>query len=293
MSAAGTQTILFATLVALLGATPVAAQRGGGRGGGGHGGGFHRGGGHYSGHFGGGYSSFGWPYRSGWWWGSSPYIRTGLGYSPLSAFAVVDTDISPENAEVWLDEVYIGTADDFDGNPDYLYLKPGSYRLEFRYMGYGTYGINLDARRGQKVNLDKDMPQLADRGKPDTFDPVRKPMPFGRMFESGGKPSSLAILSREDDEEQPRNNQAEKMPLPALAANQGSLRLLVLPDDAAVYLDDRLIGTAEDLSTDRRGVRAEAGKHTLTVARPGFKTKTLDVEVVAGKAVNVVMALEN
>lgn len=293
MRSTGTHTIIFATLIALLGTSPAAAQhRGGGRGGG------HFGGGHLTGigHYGGGYYSvghysYGWPYGVGWWRSPSVYVGPSYPYSALPAFAVVDTDVSPEAAEVWLDGVYIGTADDFDGYPDYLYLKPGSYRLEFRYQGFETYGINLDARPGQKANLDKDMPRLAGRGKLDPFDPVRKPMPYGRLFESGGKPASLAAPRREDGWE-PRAQQAEKTPLPPLAANQGSFRILALPDDAAVYLDDRLVGMAEELSANSRGVRAAAGPHTVTVARPGFKTKTLDVEAVAGKAVNVVVELE-
>lgn len=303
MRSTGTHTLILATLIALLGTTPAAAQhRGGGRGGGGHGGGGYFGGGHLSGagHHGGGYYgaghySYGWPYGGGWWRSPSVYVGPSYRYSTLPAFAIVDTDVSPEAAEVWLDGVYIGTADDFDGYPDYLYLKPGSYRLEFRYQGYETYSINLDARSGQKVNLDKDMPELASRGKAEPFDPARKPMPYGRLFEPGGKPASLAPPRREDGEE-PRNNsverQAEKTPLPPLAANQGSFRILALPDDAAVYLDDRLVGMAEELSANSRGVRAAAGPHTVTVARPGFKTKTLDVEAVAGKAVNVVVELE-
>lgn len=218
---------------------------------------------------------------------------------------MVDTDISPEDAEVWLDGVYIGIADDFDGNPDFLYLKPGRYHLEFRYQDHETYDINFDARPGQKVNLDRDMLRPAGRGKLDSSDPVRKPMPYGRVFEQGGKPMSLAGPRKGDDEDyyaprhnlgrsdkEPRSDQAERTPVPALGANQGSLRILVLPDDAAVYLDDRLIGMAEDLSANSRGVRAGVGKHTITVARPGFKTKTLDVEVIAGKAINVVVELE-
>lgn len=104
----------------------------------------------------------------------------------------MDTDISPENAEVWLDGVYLGIADDFDGQPDFLYLKPGRYRLEFRFQGYETYGIDLEARQGQKVSFDKDMPRLAGSGKLDAFDPPRKPMPYGRVFEPGGKPAILA-----------------------------------------------------------------------------------------------------
>ena len=345
MRSTGTRTIIFTTLIALFGTIPVAAQHGGGGGhmggGGGHmgGSGSHMGGsgshiggsgshigsgrhsighygghsiGHYGGYYGGHYGGYyglglyyGWPYWGGWRGGPSAYIGAGYIDPDLPALTVVDTDISPEDAEVWLDGVYIGTADDFDGYPDYLYLKPGRYRLEFRYQGYETYALSLDARPGQKVNLNKNLPHLAGARNLDAIDPVRRPMPYGRAFEPGGKPTALTDARTEDDADydahrhgagrndmEPQSGQAERAPAAALGANQGSLRILVLPDDAAVYLDDRLIGTAEYLLANRRGVRASAGKHTITIVRPGFKTKTVDVEVVSGKAINVVADLE-
>ena len=275
------------------------------------------------------WSSVGWWYGSpywGPWWGSrSIYISSRYdGVRGAGSFAVVDTDISPEEAEVWVDNVYVGTADDFDGNPDFLYLKPGKYHLEFRYGGHDTYGLDLEAKRGERVNLDKKMPRVAGRGRLDSFDPERKPMPFGRMFEPGGKP--VAVEARQasrydvdddaergddaeigdDDEDvdvrrdrvgrydkETRQRHVEDAPAPTtVTTDKGRLRIQVTPDDAAVYLDDRLVGTADDLAANGRGIRTDAGKHTVTVTRPGYKTKTVDVEALAGKAIDVVVELE-
>jgi len=102
--------------------SPVLAQR---RGGGGRGG-------RVSVFVGGGW---GW----GWGWGWPGYYGPAYGpgyvYGPAAQWAVIDTDISPEEARVYLDGRYIGTADDFDGWPDYLYLRRGHYRIEFRMDG--------------------------------------------------------------------------------------------------------------------------------------------------------------
>ena len=89
----------------------------------------------------------GWGWRGGWgwgWWGW-PYYGPYYGpvyrhYGPYDSrppvWAAIDADVSPEEARVYLDGKYIGIADDFDGYPDYLYLRRGHYRLEFKLDGY-------------------------------------------------------------------------------------------------------------------------------------------------------------
>jgi hypothetical protein len=61
------------------------------------------------------------------------------------------------------------------------------------------------------------------------------------------------------------------------------LRLTVEPNDAAVYVDDRFVGTAEEVNSLDRGVPLTPGKHRVTVSRPGFRDKTLDVTVETGQ----------
>lgn len=111
-------------------------------------------GGHYRPYYG-GYSS---PYYGGGYYGPSYSQR----YSRYSSpdWAAIDTDISPEEAEVYLDGEFIGSADNFDGYPDFLYLTPGSHVLEFRRDGYETRSIEIDARPGEKLDLDFRLPTL-------------------------------------------------------------------------------------------------------------------------------------
>ena len=78
----------------------------------------------------------------------------------------------------------------------------------------------------------------------------------------------------------------------ALPAERGRLRFEIQPADAAVYLDDEYIGTGRELAGLRRGVPADAGKHTVSVVRPGFVTKTIEVEAKPGAAIDVVVELE-
>lgn len=269
------------------------------------------------------------PYWSSWWWGGywgpSVYVyRDGYRrHLDISRYAVVDTDISPETAEVWLDGHYIGSADDFDGFPDVLYLRPGAYKLEFRHPKYETLALDLDVKRGEKVDLNQELRLKPGRGRLDSFDPPGKGVPNGRVFGPKATPEAPDVEERswsrddeedEDDEElsdaeeaRPEREEAwdrdrERLrdrdrtdagaTADARPSERARLRWKVTPSDAAVYVDDRYLGTGEELSDARKGLPAEAGKRAITVLRPGYKTRTLEVEAKAGETVDVVIELE-
>lgn len=105
-----------------------------------------------------------------------------------SRYARVDTDVNPDEAELWLDGKFVGTADDFDGFPDFLYLKPGKYHLEFKLPGHEGYSVDLDLQRGEMVNLNRKLKRLPGVGKLDSFPERKKGTPYGRVFGPGGAP---------------------------------------------------------------------------------------------------------
>jgi hypothetical protein len=85
---------------------------------------------------------------------------------------------------------------------------------------------------------------------------------------------------------------ARPEPLPRPAGNRARMRFKVTPEDAAVYIDDKYLGAGEDLAANPHGIVTDPGTHTITVARPGYKTKTVDITVRIGAPVDVVMELE-
>src|SRR5579864_3086258 len=135
---------------------------GGSRIGGSHGGGDHGGGSrfrseHHGSHDRGRHRGRGWVFFGGpfwgpwdWWlWGcpydpgcyGPPYVADGGGEQGYREddqddWGMVDTEIWPDKARVYLEGRYIGSAEDFDGSQDFLYLRPGDYTLEFRLEGY-------------------------------------------------------------------------------------------------------------------------------------------------------------
>jgi len=325
----------FAVLAAI--AAPLsAAPRGGhsGSGSGRHGSGFgHRGSGRVivvrpSFGFG-----FGWGYGPYWYdpyyygYGYGPYYRGGYGYGygyRDSNWAVVDTDVSPESARVYLDGQYIGTADDFDGFPDYLYLRPGRYRLEFRLDGFQPRTIEVNARPGVKIDVDDKLTRMAGAPRYGSYD---TPEPQGGVRRYWGKRGDASVeWTGESDgyadgrryreprrdrygddeytEERDRDDREidvdrrelrrEESRRGGAPAEQGDTRIVleIRPDDASVYLDDRFIGKASELDSDG-GIGVAPGRHVLIVSRPGYRERRLDVNVSRGETENVEVTLEH
>jgi hypothetical protein len=349
-------------LVALVSlAVPLsAAPRGGGGrgGGGGHhgGGGYHGGGGGYRGGHGGyrgghgGYygGRWGWGWGWGWGWpyyGYSPYwygyagypgyygygYPYGSGYGPATNWAVVDTDVSPESARVYLDGTYIGTADDFDGFPDYLYLQRGEYRLEFRLDGFETRTIGLEARPGTQIDVDEKLGRIAGAAHYGSYD---TPEPAGGVRRFWGKRNHSTVeITEEDmygegrrysddryrddryrDDRYRERDEEYAVPNPDDRYREGdrgyanepprqeewrgnspaaNARLLfhVRPSDASIYVDGRYIGKASELSPDT-GIALAPGRHKIAVSAPGYRERLLEVDLARGESENVEVNLE-
>jgi hypothetical protein len=65
----------------------------------------------------------------------------------------------------------------------------------------------------------------------------------------------------------------------------------VQPADAAIYLNDKFVGTGEELSTLSRGLQVPPGQHSITVSRPGMKSEERTVVVGPGKSETVEISL--
>jgi hypothetical protein len=274
------------------------------------------------------YGYYGYPYGYRYGYGG------GYGYAPSREWAVVDTDVSPESARVYVDGQLIGTADDFDGYPDYLYLRRGHYRIEFRLPGYQTRAIDVDARPGTKVDVDDKLAKIPGSAQYGSYD---DPLPSGEVRRFWGKRGNATAAITGDDEiygsgprryrERPRDRDdeyyredrdqdrddddvdvdrapAETRPAPRddgwrnrsegharMEHGDTWLHLNVHPTDAAIYLDDRFIGTASELDGEP-GIAVPPGSHTIVVSRPGYRDKRVPVNVSRGETEKVDVQLE-
>lgn len=284
---------------------------------------------------------WGWSYP-GWYYPYGYAPDYGRYYDPRARFEAVKTDVSPEEARVYLDGRLIGIADDFDGWPDYLYLARGRYRLEFRLEGYESQTVDVDARPGTRIELDNKLKKI-----PGVHPSYEGPRIEGDVQRFWGKRRSATAPMRpggeryrdegrqyRDEDRRPDQNQdvqaapyddedtegdaggqpqsvappAERMTPPASedwrGGDRGSdteirdsgervrLHLKVEPSDAAVYLDDRFIGTAEEVNSLDRGVAVSPGRHTVTISRPGFQERSKQIDVKSGDNPSLELSLE-
>ena len=216
-----------------------------------------------------GFTPFYYGYNYGYGYGyPAPYPYYG-GYQPyyVSNLGYLDTDISPEEAEVVVDGEYAGTADDFDGFPDYLALEPGRHTLIFRAPGRRTVTRVVRVARGAVIDLDFTLP----KGEGEESPPA------------GSSRLEVGALTDEPDSEREE---------PEAAAEPGFARLSITPADASVYLDHEYLGTAALVSRLHGDLRLEPGGHLLQVVRPGYVSGERDFVVAPGERRRVQIDLE-
>jgi len=269
-----------------------------------------------------GWGGPGWGWGWGWGWGYPAYgypYGYGYGYGGANQWARVKTDVEPEEAWLYLDGRLIGTADDFDGFPDFLYLGRGHYRLEFRLPGFETKTVDIDAQPGQALRINDHLQKISGAKEYGTYDSpkieggIQRFWAKRRPARQGGYGST--VPSNEDGEDEPANAPGQAPPS-GPRGNEGDwrgappsgdvrqepphspsydsrshLKLHIQPADAAVYIDDRFVGTAGEVNSLERGIPVSPGKHTVMVSRPGYKDRSIDVEVGSGASEPVSLTL--
>ena len=208
---------------------------------------------------------------------SGAAIATFSGPSPL------EIAVSPKSALVYLNGVLVGSAEEFDGRPDYLYLDPGQYAVDLRLPGYRSKSVRLDLRGENKVVLSLDLP-VDPAGAAERANPPSPGLPYGRRFgPSFGPGASPAGAST--------GGSGAGQPT---VAEQGvtALGLHVSPPGAAVYVDGVLLGTGDTLAHLQNGVAVSPGPHRVDVVAPGHAGKTIQVIAFAGKTQELSVSLE-
>jgi hypothetical protein len=203
--------------------------------------------------------------------------------------------VSPEHARVFLNGDLIGIADDFDGNPSYLFLRPGSYTIEFRLQGYRTETLSLDVKEGAFFPLDIKMARVPNEAAAPWWDRP-KGLPVGRVFGPPATPKAPEAQPGPDTSLRPDLPKEREQPQPEppgqAAALGAALAFRVTPANASIYLDGEFLGTATELLRLERGIAVKPGQHRVEVMAPGHASRTLTVDVPEGERRQVVVELD-
>jgi hypothetical protein len=194
---------------------------------------------------------------------------------------------------VLLDGTVIGVADDFDGYPDYLYLKPGHYTLEFQLQGYASQKIEVDPQPGGFFPIDMKLEKIKGEKAAPWYERPQG-MPVGRVFGPKAVAPGDAPKAGPDPTLRPelRAPAATVGGAGARSVAKAALDIDVNPSNAAIYIDGVLVGTGQELARLERGLAVTPGKHVIEVLAPGRASKTLEVEIKEGERQQIVVELE-
>jgi len=228
----------------------------------------------------------------------------------------VKTDVQPDEAAIYLDGKLIGTADDFDGYPDTLYLGSGRYHLEFRLDGYENYSTEVDASPGRFFKIDHRLTKIPGAKHYGTYEPAHPEGGIVRYFEkqrqnepgsSGESWQDRPSGARQDprggrqemymDQDQSgpgdedrgappniRDQSVTSEPVPPESSQmpappEGRMVFDISPPDAAVYIDDHFAGSARELNGLPEGLAVSPGEHRIVATCPGYREATTRVQV--------------
>jgi hypothetical protein len=238
---------------------------------------------------------YGWAGWDGWGvgWGSYPYY-TYPHYPPVVYYpsqvrpnmGALDLDLKPGNTEIYVNGQRIGTADDFDGWPQYLWLEDGDYHFIFYRQGFEPIVREYKILPGVVIDVEDRLP----RGDTPPIESLFPPPTERRDERIRANAEQRARV--EAERRSTWRERSEAMRGEAAQGDFGSLLLSIDPPDASVYLDGEFLGTGDDIVRLRLGLTVDAGDHTLSVVRPGYEAEEVELSVEAGEQVNVSVRLD-
>ena len=217
---------------------------------------------------------YGYGYYDPFFWGYGGWYPYGF-YAPYyrgdvygRSYGSARLQVTPKQAEVYVDGYMAGTVDDFDGFLQRLDVPAGEHELTLYLEGYHTVRQKVLFRPGATVKISYAMqplgPGTANEARPqpdpDAAPPSAAGRPAERVRERGESPGGF-----------------------------GTLAVRFQPRDAAVFIDG-------DEWTGPEGpgpllIELGAGSHEVEVRKQGFTTYRTTVRVRAGETVALNVSL--
>jgi len=242
---------------------------------------------YYGGYFGVGFGyGYGYPYYG---YAPGPYPYAYPYYYDGSASLRVQ--VSPRQAEVYVDGYYAGVVDNFDGTFQRLDIQPGQHDVQLYLPGHRLMERHLYLQPGKTTSLKYAMEPLAP-GEAEPAKPIARPDPditpstASRPSGSRPRPSSAP----RDYENEDRNDVAvSRPPAERSAEGYGTLALRVQPGPANITIDGEKWEGPQDY--ERFVVQLPTGKHVVEVQKDGFRRYTTEVTVRSGEPAALNVAL--
>ena len=239
-----------------------------------------------------GYPWYGYQYPFGPYGPYGPYRY--YSYDPGSA---VRLEVTPNDAEVYVDGYYAGIVDDFDGVFQRLRLPPGEHELTLFREGLRTVHQTMYLTVGSTFKVKYKMEPLVagDIAEPRPTPPPPPPAGQGGQFGQGQPPPP----GQQGQPGQPgiRRGPARRLPPPppdqgvraTAGSSYGTLSIRVQPADATIVIDgERWEGPK---GQDRLIIEVSEGTHRIQIQKDGFETYTTEISTRRGETTPINVSL--
>ena len=195
-------------------------------------------------------------------WGPYPYPPPYGYYGWIDAS--VRLEVTPRDAEVYVDGYYAGTVDDFDGTFQRLRTRSGGHEVTVYLDGYRTVSQHVYFRPDSTQNIRFTMEKTAPG---EVSEPPPAPQPPPSRGREGGDPDRPAV-------ERPSRGEPQGPPIEQPQLRYGTLTIAVQPVDADIYLDgERWTGPSPAPGgIQRLTIRVTEGRHRVEIRKEGFAT---------------------
>jgi hypothetical protein len=252
---------------------------------------------------GGGY--YGGYYANPFWFGSVYDPWYGFGYQyPYGPYPYpyrysydpggeIRLEVTPKQAEAYVDGYYAGIVDDFDGVFQRLPVEPGEHEIALYLDGYREVRQKIYVTPRNTFKLKYAMEKLGPGEQPEPRpEPVNPPQPQGPGQPQGvGQPPGPAQRPMPPQGPPPgRGPAGRRMPPPQQPPQDpqrgvevsayGTIAIRVQPTDVDVLIDGEKWRGPE--SHDRLLVEVSEGRHTVEIQKTGYRTYVTEVEVRRG-----------
>lgn len=254
------------------------------------------------------YGSFGWSHYDWYpYYGQyrpyPPYGWYGGRYEPGTDIRI---QVTPRDAEVYLDGYLVGTVDDFDGMLQRLRVPYGEHEVTLYREGYETVHQKMLFRPGESYRIRETMRQVAAGGavepRPTPIEPPdrggeRPGAPgYGPPPDRGGERPRAPGYGPPPDRGGERRGEPGYGPPPAGPPQGrddretfGTLSIRVQPADAEVLIDGERWDRPE--GETRLLVQLSEGSHRIEIRKDGFRSYATTVRVRRGETVPLNVSL--
>jgi hypothetical protein len=217
-----------------------------------------------------GYPWFGYGYPGFPYYPSYPYAYP-YPYA-IDHTSAVRLEVTPKQAEVYVDSYYAGIVDDYDGAFQRLHLPPGEHEITLYLDGYRTVHQNLRLSPGSTFKVKYMMEKLVagDVAEPRPTPP--NPPPAANPAQSPGSPGPDSLPVQPPNQAGPRA---------ADGSASATLSIRVQPANATVLIDgERWEGPQ---GQERLIVQVSEGPHQIQIQKEGYEPFTTNITVRRGE----------